>query len=402
MKNSMKNYRSTKKSFLILVLAMSFTVAKAQEKHSGIEFFHGTFAEAKALAAKENKIIFMDAYAEWCGPCKRMAATVFTDDKVGQFMNDNFINLKMDMEKGEGPTLSNTFDVSAYPTLIFMDDKGKLIQKEVGAYPTEQFIKAAQTALSKIDNTSALDKMFKDGSRDADFLVKYVKALNRSSKPSQKIVNDYLITADFKKEATLRLIFEGTLQSDSKVFDYLIQNRAPITLLYGKKSVQQKIENAIKKSADNATEFKSQELLNEAKSKMKKYAPQTPDATYIEWDMTYFKSARDVKNYIKACDEYAHKEVKLDARKSFNLGKKMVESFPNDPLIMNESEKYFKRATETGGMSEYYFWYANTLLHNSKKDQALKMAEAGLKIAQESQPNYVGAIEDLIRKIKEG
>jgi len=398
----MQNYISTKTSLLILALAFSFTLAKAQEKHSGIEFFHGTFAEAKALAAKENKMIFMDAYAEWCGPCKRMAATVFTEEKVGQFMNDNFINVKMDMEKGEGPTLSNTFDVSAYPTLLFIDDKGKLIQKEVGAYPAEQFIKAAQTALSKIDNTSALDKMFKDGSRDGDFLVKYVKALNRSSKPSQKIVNDYLITADFKKEATLRLIFEGTVQSDSKVFDYLIQNRTPITVLYGERSVQQKIETAIKKTADNATEFKTPELLSEAKSKMKKYSPQTSEATYIEWDMTYFKSTKDTKNYIKACDEYGRKEVKVDARKSFGLAKKMVESFPNDTTVLIESEKYFKRAAETGGMSEYYFWYANTLLHNSKKDQALKMAETGLKIAQDSQPNYVRAIEDLIRKIKEG
>ncbi len=398
----MKNYNAVKKSVLALAFMFSFVLVQAQEKHSGIEFFHGTFDEAKVLAAKENKMIFMDAYAEWCGPCKRMAATVFTEDKVGQFMNDNFINVKMDMEKGEGPTLSNTFDVSAYPTLLFIDEQGKLIQKEVGAYPTEQFIKAAQTALGKVDNTSALDKMFKNGKRDGDFLVKYVKALNRGSKPTQKIVNDYLLTADFKDEATLRLISEGTLQSDSKVFDYLIQNRAPITLLYGEKSVQQKIENAIKKTADNATEFKIPELLNDAKSKMKKYAPQTPETTYLEWDINYYKSAKDVKNYIKVCDEYARKEVKVDARKSFGLAKKMVEAFPNDPSVLTESEKYFKRAAETGGMSEYYFWYANTLLHNSKKDQALKMAETGLKIAQDSQPNYVGAIEDLIRKIKEG
>ncbi len=397
----MKNCNTTRISSLILGFLFTSFLLTAQEKHSGIEFFHGTFAEAKALAAKENKLIFMDAYAEWCGPCKRMAATVFTDDKVGQFFNDNFINLKVDMEKGEGTTLSNTFDVSAYPTLLFIDEKGKLVQKEVGAYPAEQFMKAAQTALGKIDNTSSLDKMFKDGTRDADFLLKYVKALNRGSKPSQKIVNDYLITADFKKEATLRLIFEGTIQADSKVFEFLIQNRTPITLLYGEKSVQQKIENAIKKTVENATEFKSPELLSEAKNKMKKYAPLTTDATYIEWDMKYFKNTKDVKNFIKSCDEYAHKEAKTDARKTFSLAKSMVEAYPTNSEILTASEKYFKRAAETGGMSEYYLWYANTLLHNSKKEQALKMAETGLKIAQDTQPNYVNAIEDLIRKIKE-
>ncbi len=392
----------TKISTLLTGLLFSSLLLTAQEKHSGIEFFHGTFVEAKALAAKENKMIFMDAYAEWCGPCKRMAATVFTDDKVGQFFNENFINVKMDMEKGEGPNLSNTYDVSAYPTLLFIDEKGKLVQREVGAYPTEQFMKAAQSALSKVDNTSSLDKMFKDGKRDGDFMVKYVKALNRGSKPSQKIVNDYLITADFKKEATLRMVFEGTTQADSKVFDYLIQNKQAITLLYGEKMVQQKIENAIRKTADNAVEFKSPDLLTEAKSKMKKYAPLTPDGMYIEWDMKYYKAAKDVKNYIKACDEFARKEAKSDARKTFTLAKSMIDAYPTDSEVLNASEKYFKRASETGGLSEYYFWYANTLLHNSKKAQALKIAETGLKIAQDTQPNYVNVIEDLIRKIKEG
>ena len=57
----------------------------------GIEFFKGTWEEALAEAKAQDKIIFMDAYAVWCGPCKRMAATVFTDKKVGKFYNENFI-----------------------------------------------------------------------------------------------------------------------------------------------------------------------------------------------------------------------------------------------------------------------------------------------------------------------
>jgi len=99
----------------------------------GIEFFKGSWKEALAAAKSQNKLIFMDAYASWCGPCKWMAANSFTDKAVGDFFNKNFINVKMDMEKGEGPGLASTYKVGAYPTLFFIDGSGKLVKTSVGA-----------------------------------------------------------------------------------------------------------------------------------------------------------------------------------------------------------------------------------------------------------------------------
>ncbi len=116
---------------LLLLPFLSFTSPKVKGEE-GIKFFHGTFAEALQKAKEEHKIIFLDAYASWCMPCKMMAKRTFTKEKVGTFYNKNFINLKIDMEKGEGVELSRKLGVTAYPSLFFINEKGVIIAKSVG------------------------------------------------------------------------------------------------------------------------------------------------------------------------------------------------------------------------------------------------------------------------------
>nr|WP_309762545.1 thioredoxin family protein [Chryseobacterium sp. SORGH_AS_1175] len=67
-----------------------------------IQFQDVPFKDLIAKAKKENKIVFIDAYASWCGPCKMMERNVFTKKSVGDYFNTNFVNARFDMEKGEG------------------------------------------------------------------------------------------------------------------------------------------------------------------------------------------------------------------------------------------------------------------------------------------------------------
>ena len=113
----------------------------------GIKFVQNkTWDEVKAIAAKENKMIFLDAYATWCGPCIYMQKKVFTSSEAGAYFNKNFINVKMDMEQGEGPELAEAFGLTAYPTLYFFGPDGRMLHKYIGAMETEDFIALAQDA----------------------------------------------------------------------------------------------------------------------------------------------------------------------------------------------------------------------------------------------------------------
>jgi thiol:disulfide interchange protein len=115
------------------------------DKTVGIAFADLSLVDAKALAKKKKKIIFIDAYASWCGPCKLLDKNTFSDASVGTYFNEKFINLKIDCEKHpDGRTVASTYSVSAYPTLIWIDADGNLVKKEVGYKNPEQLLRAVQ------------------------------------------------------------------------------------------------------------------------------------------------------------------------------------------------------------------------------------------------------------------
>lgn len=135
---------------LTAILAWVGSVALAQN-NQGIKFEKGTFSEILAKAKAQKKLVFMDVYASWCGPCKRMASEVFTQKKVGDYFNATFINAKFDAEVGEGRTIAARYGVNAYPTFLLLNGDGKLVGKMVGGSPADEFIRQIKELKAKAD-----------------------------------------------------------------------------------------------------------------------------------------------------------------------------------------------------------------------------------------------------------
>lgn len=133
-----------KKFKLIMIIGAIMMFMSSNVKAQGIEFFHGTFAEAQVKAKEEGKQIFMDFYTTWCGPCKMMAKKYFTLESVGKEFNKKYICFKIDAEKGEGLELAKKYGIRAYPTLIFADASGKELNKVMGMKNEEQLLKLAK------------------------------------------------------------------------------------------------------------------------------------------------------------------------------------------------------------------------------------------------------------------
>ena len=379
---------------LVLIVNVSPSIA------GGIEFFHGTWEEALAESKTQDKPIFVDAYTTWCGPCKRMAKTVFTDEAVGAFYNANFICMKIDMEKPEGRKFQQKYPVSAYPTLYYIDGNGETIYNTKGAKQVGQFIELGRTVLGKTDKSGEFAEKYEAGDRDPELIYNYVKALNKAGKPSLKISNDYLNSQDdLSSDFNLKFIYESTVEADSRIFDLMVKYKSEIEAKESREAVQKKIAAACKQTSKKALEFESKALHEEAKSKMKKHCSDLAETFASKADMNYFRATKNAKSFVKVCNNYAKKTVKNNAKELHHLTKDLKGSFAEDKNAMKLAEKLAKRAAENGRVYEYYYTYAEVLMMNGKKTNALSMANKSLELA-EGQKNVERAIQTLIQEIE--
>lgn len=161
------------KSILLLALIFVTSFTSAQE---GVKWENSSFNEALDKAAKEKKYVFLDCYTSWCGPCKWMTEEEFVKKEAGKYFNKKFVNIKIDIEKGEGIELKKRYKVVAVPTFIVMDATGKEIGRVIGRDEITPFIAKVEQLFDKENSPEYLLQKYLE-SRKLDDAYAYLDLL---------------------------------------------------------------------------------------------------------------------------------------------------------------------------------------------------------------------------------
>lgn len=121
---------------IVVLFVFSLSMLNAQELFQQI-----SFDEALEMARKQKKNIYVDITADWCLPCKLMDETVFQDQLVLEYTNDNYIAVQLDVEDFDAMILKSQYNITTLPTILFFNHKGKLIAKEEGLQTGTLFLK---------------------------------------------------------------------------------------------------------------------------------------------------------------------------------------------------------------------------------------------------------------------
>ena len=136
----MKRFALVTGAILICILGYTVLSGKSEGAKGGIQFYEGSWEQTLKKAAAENKPIFMDIYATWCGPCKMLKKKTFANKAAGTYFNANYISVSFDGENGDGVMLANKFHITGYPTLIILSKTGELINLQTGYVDADELV----------------------------------------------------------------------------------------------------------------------------------------------------------------------------------------------------------------------------------------------------------------------
>lgn len=380
---------------------MIFTTSViAQEAQ--ITFINQDIAAAKKAAKAKDQIMFVDAYTTWCGPCKMMDRNTFNDKEVATFYNDNFVNLKLDMEKGNGVSFSSTYEVRGYPSLLFLDADGQLVHRALGYHNTKDFLSLGEAAIDPDRQVMTLQRRFESGDRDKTFLANYADALTMAGMDGyEHVTKAYLETeSDWKSPDNIQFLFDYSKATyDSDLFKYMLKNEADFRKVIGEDKVDQKKEFAA------ASDIRSQKV-----EVADKEAVQNHFARYFGDDATSRGTAYYLQTLMYAPGEVNEQkylsEVMLFMATSPELSSQVLNShawriyeLSDDRSHLSEANEWIDKSIQLEENSYNTDTKAAILYKLGEKKEALTMAERSVELA-EKEGNDSKATRDLIEKIK--
>lgn len=347
----------------------------------GIEFYHGTWEEALMKAKAEDKIIFVDAFTTWCGPCKAMAAKTFPDPEVGKFFNEHFISMKIDMEKPMGLEFRKKFPVSAYPTLFFIDYDQEIVLKVVGAKRPADLITTGQSVTAKYDKSSKYESAYTAGDRSYQLVYDYVAALNKAGKPSVKIANDYLADQkDLTTPENLKFILEAASQVDCQCFDLFEKHKMAISKIISEEIIMEKIRRACFNTVKRAIEFESPELITLASNAMKRHLPAEADQFRSQSEIQYALVLHDIAHIPDLVSYHVKKFAKNDPASLHQLALDLDKYAGDDLSCRNLAiELSGKAAKEKNAKPEHISTYAQLVYKSGSKTEAVQILDDALR-----------------------
>jgi thiol-disulfide isomerase/thioredoxin len=393
-----------KHSLLIAGLSILCFIATAQNR--SINFEHGSLKDLKAKAKKENKLIFIDAYTVWCGPCKQMSRTIFTNDTVADFYNANFINAKIDMEKGEGLEIAKQYSVACYPNLLFIDADGAITHRQAGSMPAAMFIDLGKIAKEGNRNFAWYVKNYEAKKTDVSFLASYIAVISETClEPSKELAQYFSLQkeSDLLTETNWNMIRDHTTDINSREFKFLVDNKAKFSALHTEKAVNEKMTDVAKASLYTIIRNKpfDKAAYELAKTKIKQFNISSGPEIIFESDLDFAKINKDWKNYASLALPNVDLYYLKNADELNSIAWTFYESV-EDKTALLKAEEWARLATEAAPSYPNLDTYASLLYKNGKKDLALLTANKAIELAKKEHytTEEYKATSELVVKIK--
>lgn len=233
----------TKTVFLLtitLLVIPGFAVAQSNTAGQELLVIDQNYDQALAAAAENDKLLFVDFYTTWCGPCKQLDRLVYQNDSMRAILHKDVVLLKYDAEKDSTFHLSKKHHVLSYPTGLILDQNG-LVVNRIYSFAGEDAAALSNSVVKFVDESTELSKNKKtvagysgdiDPTIYPDFYADYVNRTDTKVDPME--VNTYLESLDdiyAENYFSVLLYFAGKV--NNSIADRTLEHKDKYIALYG-------------------------------------------------------------------------------------------------------------------------------------------------------------------------
>jgi thioredoxin-related protein len=362
-----------------------------------IPFIKEDWQKARTRASGENKLLLVDFYTDWCTWCKVMDTTTFRDSSVAAFINEHFVPLSIDAEKGLGITVAMKYRVNAYPSYGYFTGDGRLIMKSLGYVPPAEYLKILgeviannQAGATYAGVTPEVDLKY------PEFLVLASGSKGERKMPEPGVVDAYLdAQSDLFDEVNFSVICR--FKTSDKVSDFVLANRDKYVTLFGKDDVDMKVSSIINAKLSDAIKANDKGLLDKTLEMSDKYDAGDKKENHDRLTMSFYRGTKDWKTYAGMVDA-AIKEGRMQ-EPGVNSAAWTIYEQCDDKAVVTMAAGWMAKTVESSPIYAYLDTYAALLQKDGQaklaEEYALKAIETGKAVKED-----VSSTEELLRKIR--
>lgn len=372
------------KSKILIALVFGACLSSVRLYAQEINFISGGYQTAREQAKEGAKLIFVDAYTTWCGPCKWMAKNVFTNPEVAAFYNGNFICLKLDMEKGEGLEFAQKFDINSYPTFVFIDAEGNRVHQTCGKKDASEFIKDGKDALVPETQLITFQKRYdKGGEFEFSFLKTYATMLSNAGMNAAQMM-DVLVShpsaTDLLNKEDFYLLSEFA-ELGNKPFEFINQYREKYEGMVGTNNYTQFIHSIFLAEATRAAKIKSSDQLEKAKELVQSYGVENNGELVAHMNWKYAQIEKT--NLFQAAQTYIE-NYKMDDAAELNNAAWVIFENSNEMRQVEIAADWSLKSVKLDRNYANTDTYAHLLSRLGREDEAMAMARVSIDLGKKS------------------